>query len=101
MALFNSETPLNWDKCTIEGSTELMHLLARGQRMTWRNVNDELPKVNDNFITLIESNNKYHIEIAPWRNGTYQGARHMMCALGMETVTHWMPLPELPKGGEK
>lgn len=66
----------------------------------WCSVNDETPKNEGRYLTLLqvkqsETFDKFIIEIAPWRNGNYQGSYCMNVYFGQYVVTHWMPIPQL------
>jgi hypothetical protein len=104
MSTDNNKKIIDWDngKISLDGApASIINDIARGQRMKWHDVQFDVPKNDLDYISIIQfDNGTISIEIAPWRNGKYQGTQYMSCYLGMAKVTHWMPLPELPKGGE-
>lgn len=55
-------------------------------------VPDDRTPTDGNYLTLIEERRIY-AEIAPWRNGKYQGTYTMGVNLGMSRVLAWMPIP--------
>jgi len=66
----------------------------------WHSVAEELPPIDGEYLILVKLQDpdyEYHIEIAPWRNGKYQGSLMMAVEFGQEEVTHWMPIPKLPE----
>lgn len=105
MANQEKKSIIDWDngKISIDGApASIINDIVRGQRMKWRDVQFDVPEDDSLYLSLIEfETGAIEIEIAPWRLGNYQGTKFMMCALGMAKVTHWMPLPELPEGGER
>lgn len=62
----------------------------------WHNADKEVPKKDGDYITLYKYEGRWRIEIAPWRNGEYQGVLIMPVNLGFAKITHWMPIPKLP-----
>lgn len=105
MSTDKNKKVIDWDngKISLDGApASIINDIARGQRMKWRDVQFDVPENDLHYISLIQfENGTFTIEIAPWRHGTYQGNHHMMCAVGMAKVSHWMPLPELPEGGKR
>lgn len=66
----------------------------------WHSMKDEVPKTDGRYLTLFrvkeeQTYDKYMIEIAPWRNGKYQGAYCMNVHFGQYIITHWMPIPKI------
>lgn len=74
----------------------------------WISVEDRLPKIGESVLVAVIINAKvslpFHTESAPeirigWRDNL--SARHKWCLqfsnADMAEVTHWQPLPELPK----
>ena len=66
----------------------------------WHNLEVETPAKDGDYITLLKSNKNNAegciiIEIAPWRNGVYQGSHYMGVYMGCTKATHWMPIPQI------
>ena len=61
-------------------------------RMTWISVKDRLPE-NDNHVLCCTETKKgmKNVIIGYYMNGAWR------CGMN-SNVTHWMPMPELPKG---
>lgn len=49
-----------------------------------RIVSHDAPKPDKSNIT---------VELAPWKDGEYQGGFHMMCYAGFAHVSHWAEIP--------
>ena len=61
----------------------------------WISVEDELPEKGVDVLYVSKCDGRIHL--GRWRNKTDRGAIYFMNGNRMETATHWMPLPELPK----
>lgn len=60
----------------------------------WTFLSHSSPKRDDNYLTLIRrGENNLVIEVAPWRNGVYQGTHTIGVHFGMAHVIAWMPIP--------
>lgn len=63
----------------------------------WYDPKKEQPQDGD-FITVVKDTyGCLFIEIAPWRDGEYQGSYKMATFFGQAEVLYWRPIPELPK----
>lgn len=57
---------------------------------------DVEPGIEDGeYVTVIQVDDQVEVEIAPWRNGKYQGSRYMLVYLGIAKVLKYMILPPL------
>jgi hypothetical protein len=64
--------------------------------MSWININDVLPTVNQQIIFYGPDVN--HVQKSNMWLGEYQADDQFLCVLGFhvkrKSVTHWMPVPE-------
>lgn len=64
----------------------------------WHNA-DEKPKDGE-YLTILKVNEKIVIEIAPWKNGKYQGSHHIEVYIGKTEIVRYANIYDLlPKGG--
>jgi hypothetical protein len=69
----------------------------------WISVKDELPRVSGRYLVSCVSLGMESTFSAEWlssRRGWYIETERRMATEAGLTVTHWMRLPEPPKGGE-
>lgn len=55
---------------------------------------EEEPKDGD-YLTILDKKGRTILEIAPWRNGKYQGVHHMEVYLGWIKVVRCAPISDL------
>ena len=60
----------------------------------WVSVKDQMPKL---FHSVLVSDGKY-VGVGEYCGETNLGFKYWSCDFGTGFVTHWMPLPEPPKG---
>lgn len=63
--------------------------------MEWISVEKEMPTPDERILLIDEGTN------CPWHIGVFSDARNLFTAIDrqiLHSVTHWMPLPEPPKG---
>ncbi len=82
--------------CKIEGPASLLEDLICGQQMKWHNPEREQPK-DGNYLTVSKYDSSIIYEIAPWRDGKYQGSYTMQVYMKQAQVLYWMPLPAIPE----
>ena len=65
----------------------------------WNKTKEEKPDVGDSYLCVVVSGHERYIDVLcrtnykyPWMENTYEGYEYTD-----DEVTHWMPLPELPK----
>ena len=92
---------LIWHTNTTDTSEEIAdHLIANGVTIQeWIPVSERLPKYFGNFIVAIRNPNSEKLgvdsaDFDPFKKYWYPS----MCWDKGYEVTHWMPLPEPPKG---
>ena len=75
------------------------HLIANGVTVQeWISVKDRLPEVGQCVLVWCESRMfKKHITISTYMR-TYSAERETYFSRRVRNVTHWMPLPQPPKG---
>lgn len=57
---------------------------------------DVEPGIEDGeYLTAIQVDGQVEVEIAPWRNGKFQGSRHMLVYLGRAKILKYMIIPPL------
>lgn len=62
----------------------------------WLDVHDGVEDVEDGeYLTAIQVGDQVEIEIAPWRNGRYQGGKYMLVYLGKAKVLKYLIIPPL------
>ena len=62
----------------------------------WFDVCGGVEDVEDGeYLTAIQVGDQVEIEIAPWRNGRYQGMRYMLVFLGKAKVLKFMIIPPI------
>ena len=62
----------------------------------WIDVYGGVEDVEDGeYLTAIQVGDKVEIEIAPWRNGRYQGVKYMLVYLGKAKVLKYLIIPPL------
>lgn len=64
------------------------------EQSTWVDASEETPDTDGQYITAVVQGERVTIEMAPWRNGRYNGSLTMAVYFGMATVLYWMPIPE-------
>jgi hypothetical protein len=79
---------------------QLLDLAATGERMRWISVKDRLPEHETDVDIFI----KIGVRRANVLFTNYEEDPHFYweehdCIYELDEVTHWMPLPELPKEG--
>lgn len=102
---------IDWNagKVSIEGSTSLLNDLTKGQRMKWRDAKSERPNHLQRCIC-------YDSHLKEVRCYVYDNQSKYWCSATTEVhdpdgdnhvsdyadyrITHWMLMPEPPKGGE-
>lgn len=62
----------------------------------WISVKDELPKFNKNVLVLEDGN----IKVAQYCKQFMSDRTYWTTDYG-RLITHWMPIPEIPKGGKE
>lgn len=62
--------------------------------MNWINVKDQMP---DGYLPVLAVNNKGVIRIAEYAFYEKEWWKVPTSKLAKHPITHWMPLPELPK----
>lgn len=73
------------------------HLLANGVTLQqWIPVSERRPEENDVYIVSALDGHDRRITFAQWQNRLKRW--YLTGARSYWKVTHWMPLPELPKG---
>lgn len=72
-------------------------------RDKWISVKERLPEVNVSVLAIAKFKEcgGYRIEISSWSGVTNHGVPHFWEFGDAMEVTHWMPLPELPKEVEE
>lgn len=53
--------------------------------------------IDGDYLTVISYKGELICEIAPWRNGIYQGSMHMAEVLGFAKVLYYMIIPPIPE----
>lgn len=53
--------------------------------------------IDGDYLTAISYKGRLHYEIAPWRNGKYQGLFHMAEYFGFARVLYYMIIPPIPE----
>ena len=61
----------------------------------WRYVDEEVPNQDGDYITALSNQDRIVFEIAPWRNGKYQGCMCMAIYCKLATIICWMPIPPI------
>jgi hypothetical protein len=94
-----------WCKYMNKCSTEIIHALAFelrwcDQHPRWISVEDELPEVGVKVLTTTQNGTRsvVYYDGSEWRAELPGFVRISVC---MAYITHWMPLPQVPKGGEQ
>jgi len=82
--------------CSINGPASLLEDLISGQQVKWHNPEKEQP-TDGNYLTVLRYDNSILYEIAPWRDGKYQGSYTAVVYLEQAQVLYWMPLPVIPE----
>lgn len=59
----------------------------------WRSVDTNAE--DGSYLTVIQWNDKTIIEIAPWRDGKYQGEHHMHIYLGQATIVMYANINDI------
>ena len=74
----------------------IMELLATDNNVgdKWISVKDRLPE-NGQYAVLFDEKERY-MGMGEFRGTFWYDSNHQKC--GLDEVTHWMPLPEPPKG---
>jgi len=77
------------------------------ERLTWISVKERLPECRGYYLAAIErtapeelGGNSTNVKIMRWMGEDWRYAYHIPEWINkeiMDKVTHWMPLPELPK----
>ena len=69
------------------------------RKQEWISVEDRLPSKSGYYLICQKSSRWCDevIQTARWNEKKFRGAQ---AGCFMEHVTHWMPLPDAPKGGE-
>lgn len=112
MANQQKKSIVDWDnaKCKIEGDVSILHDLAHGLNMKWHDVRDKRPNhlqrcicfdkyFNESRCYVYDDKSKY------WCSATTEehdpnGDNHVS-DYADRRITHWMSMPESPKGGAK
>ena len=62
----------------------------------WIDVYGGVEDVEDGeYLTAIQVGDQVEIEIAPWKNGRYQGVKYMLVYLGKAKVLKYLIIPPL------
>ena len=73
------------------------HLIAHGVTVQeWISVDDRLPEEDDYYLCCIKSSlfpDRIYIDILECDKGSFEEG-----LIYTDTVTHWMPMPQPPKG---
>lgn len=87
-----STIKVNFQRGFIEKITD--HLLANGvTARQWVSVEENLPKSNTIVLVFVRG----YVDIG-WYDGNHDEWRASIAILDNTEVTHWMPLPQPPKG---
>ena len=92
--------PYQGKKCTITASGDALAYIQQleAAQPKWISVEERLPSDHEMVLVAIKEHDGYKIYTArhsSWRDIWYIGD---MCGVGGNPPTHWMPLPEPPKG---
>lgn len=80
---------------TEEDWNALQDAVNRGNRMRWISSRNKLPNEKENVLVFLQIDNESRYEIAFLSNGKWRCSEGYLC---VSHITHWMPLPEPPKG---
>lgn len=70
--------------------------MIQNDTTSWIYANEALPDEDKDYLTAIRyADDRIVVEIAPWRNGTYQGAQKMAVYFNSATVVCWMNIPAI------
>lgn len=86
-------------KSKLQAADDLNTLLTaelEKAKSQWISVEDRLPEINQVVLTLGSEKNNEDVRLL-YRS---PASRKFAC-LDYDEITHWMPIPELLKGGEK
>ena len=74
------------------------HLIANGVTVNeWISVKDRLPELHTKVLCCGVKGGRFIAETSEWGEGHIYWTKRD--GKGCSEVTHWMPLPEPPKGG--
>ena len=86
------------DAYAIEWKNKLTNALQGYHEQEWISVEDKLPEQSGKYLVCTKNGNVYQTKFYsyPENIGGHWGQKDKG-----RSITHWMPLPDAPKGGEE
>lgn len=92
-----------WEAHHVNAKRVLMTYIESGDVtfLRWRKWPEEKPENKNKYIVRIDIDNRKSVRIWRYISSGWKEAKGYTNVINDEIVTHWMPLPELPKEGSK